>query len=418
MRPIDTTIGLTPADADGVCAAQTTSGAGELSLNGALAATVGVAKLATAATILITAAADESARTFTVTGKDSDGVNRVEKLTGAAIGTTASVVLYREVSKIAIDGATSGNVSVGITGNTATILTTSTLAAAAAFTLDGVWTFDATMYGIAEVSDAAAVIVYSTGNNSGDTLTIYGMDADGADASESMAGAGALATATSTGTFKKVYAIYSDGTLTGATYAGWAESVDGIAESQTISAAGYYVMNGDRCTTQSRHVSITSAGSDESGVTFTVVGLDRYGNRLTEKITGPTASATVKGDKNFSVVEAIYVSAALTGNATVGSADECESKPIIVDYYIAGMGVQIVHSTSSSLSHTFLDTLDNMLTPGGRNEDTSRWNEETGLQTTDETLSSTAVIKAARLSVTSHVRGAVDLLMSFPGATD
>lgn len=416
MRPVSITIGLTPADADGLCAAQTTGAAAELSLNGALATTVGVARLGTAATILITCAADESARVFTVTGKNANGVTKVERLTGVDTSTVASTVEYREVSRVEIDGATSGNVSVGITGDTDAIATTGTVASAAAFTLDGVWTYEATMFGIAEVGTAATVKIYSAGDDTGDTFTIYGQDADGVDVSEAVTGASGD-TATSTKLFKKVYAIYTDGASAGAVYAGWAEGVNRIAESQTMSGAGYLVMNGEWCGVQARHVSITSAGSDESGDTFTVVGLNRVGDRITEDITGPTASTTVKGDKNFSVVQAIYVDGALTGNVTVGSADECESQPVIPDYYIAGMGVAMIHSTASSVDHNFYSTLDNLLS-GAKSEDSARWLEEDGVQSTDEALSSTATVKGVRVALTNHVRGTVDLLMSFPSGSN
>ena len=419
MRPVSVTVGLTPADANGVCVSQTTAAAAELSLSGgALSATTGIARLGTAATILITCAADESARIFTVTGLNASGVEKVQRLTGVSASTVASTVAYREISKIEIDGPTSGNVSAGITGSTATILTTSTIAATGggAFTLNGVWTHEATMFGIADVqSDAAVVQIFSTGNDTGITFTVYGQDGDGADALEAVTG-GSGASASSTTLFKKVYAILTSNTTADTIYAGWAEDVNGIAELQTaISGAGYLVMNGARCTTQARHVSIFSSGN-ESSFTFTVVGLDRNGARLTEAITGPTAAATVKGGKNFSVVQAVYINGNANGNITVGSADQCDSLPVIVDYYIAGIGVAVHHSTSSSVNHNFKSTLDNLLA-GAKTEDTARWNEEDGVQSADATLNSTATIKAVRVEITSHVRGTVDLLLNFPSGS-
>ncbi len=417
MRPVDITIGLTPADADGVCVAQTTGAAAELLLDGgALSATVGIARMATAQTVRITTAADESARVITITGKDALNRTITEKMAGPAATTGDFSQTFTEVSRIEIDGATTGNVSAGIAGSTQTILTTSTLANAAAFTLDGVWTYESRMFGVADNHAPLAVKVFSTGDNSGDTLTIFGQDENLVDISETMAGAGAGATATSTKTYQIVYAIHTDGALTGATYAGWASDVDGIAESQTISGAGYFVMNGAKCVehTQARHLSITSAGSDESGDTFTVIGLDRRGDRITEQITGPTASATVKGGKNFNVIRAIGVSGALDGNVTVGSADQCDSRPLPMDYYTSGMSVGINHSPSSDLTHQFQTTLSNLFS-GDFNEDNADWITETANKTTDEQLRSEAVVIAVRLEVTSHTVGVVNLKMAFPG---
>ncbi|RJO60810.1 MAG: hypothetical protein C4542_08150 [Dehalococcoidia bacterium] len=416
MRPVNVTIGLSPADADGICASQTTAAAAELDLSGgALSAATGIARLATAAQIVITCAADETGNTFIVTGVNGSGLPVEERITGVSASAATSVQSYREVSRIYITGATSGNVSVGVSGSTQSISVNQTATAARALTITGIMSYEAKMTGYADNGAPLPVLIYSAGDDTGDTFTIYGQDGNGVDISEAVTGANAD-TATSTKTFRKVYAIYDSGASTGAVYAGWASDVDGIAKSQTMAGAGYLVMNGAKCTTQPRHVSIYSS-ADESAFTFTVVGTDRTGARLTEDITGPTAAATAKGNKNFATVQAVYINGNAAGNITVGSADECESKPIIVDYFTSGMSVAILHSTSDSQTHRFLVTLDNLLS-GERNEDTARWLEETGTATANETFSSTSVVKAVRLEITGHVRGAVDMLMNFPGYND
>jgi len=66
-------------------------------------------------------------------------------------------------------------------------------------------------------------------------------------------------------------------------------------------------------------VTITSAGGDESGKTFTVVGLDMDGTAQQEVITGPAASATVTGRLIFKDIYSITPSAALAGNVTAGT---------------------------------------------------------------------------------------------------
>ena len=66
-------------------------------------------------------------------------------------------------------------------------------------------------------------------------------------------------------------------------------------------------------------VTITSAGSDESGDAFEVVGTDANGDAQTESsITGPGASATVTTTAAFLTVTGVSVDGALTGNVTVG----------------------------------------------------------------------------------------------------
>jgi flagellin len=66
-------------------------------------------------------------------------------------------------------------------------------------------------------------------------------------------------------------------------------------------------------------VTITSAASNESGKTFTIVGTDMDGVALTETITGPTALATVTGRQIFKTIHSITPSANTTGAITVGT---------------------------------------------------------------------------------------------------
>jgi flagellar hook-associated protein 2 len=68
-----------------------------------------------------------------------------------------------------------------------------------------------------------------------------------------------------------------------------------------------------------KRISITSAGGNESGYTFTVVGTDLSGNDQTEVITGPAANATVFGSKTFKTVSSITPSSNSSGAITVGT---------------------------------------------------------------------------------------------------
>ena len=68
-----------------------------------------------------------------------------------------------------------------------------------------------------------------------------------------------------------------------------------------------------------RNATITSAGSSETGKTFTFTGTDANGNAVTEAISGPGSSATVSTTNVFKTITQIAVDGALTGNVTVGS---------------------------------------------------------------------------------------------------
>lgn len=116
MQPSVVTVGpLAAASANAICLSQTPGGAGALTLNGALV-TSGVAILDVARRVLITCAANESAKTFTITGTSYNGRVQSETVTGAAIGTAQSVLDYKTVTSITISAAAAGAITVGTSG--------------------------------------------------------------------------------------------------------------------------------------------------------------------------------------------------------------------------------------------------------------------------------------------------------------
>lgn len=114
MQPIVTTKQLTAAAATNICLSQTPGAASNLTLNGALVAS-GVATLDTGRRVGITSAGNDSARTFTVYGTMESGVVITEAVTGANIGVASTLQDYKTVTRIAVDAATAGAVTVGTT---------------------------------------------------------------------------------------------------------------------------------------------------------------------------------------------------------------------------------------------------------------------------------------------------------------
>ena len=116
MRPKSVTLTLA-VDRDGICAAQTTAGAGDLTINGALASG-GAYSRSTAQQIGVYSAADLSALTFTVygTGYDSSGrysASLSDAVTGPNNSTTETTSYYLTVSRVAVSGAVGTNAEVG-----------------------------------------------------------------------------------------------------------------------------------------------------------------------------------------------------------------------------------------------------------------------------------------------------------------
>jgi hypothetical protein len=117
MQATVQTVHFTAGGSSSIAANQAPLTAGNLSINGALAS-VGVATLPQVRRVSITSAAsNEAAETFTLTGTDRYGNVISEKLAGpGATQTVTSVLDYATISQVAISAASGSNISVGTLG--------------------------------------------------------------------------------------------------------------------------------------------------------------------------------------------------------------------------------------------------------------------------------------------------------------
>lgn len=106
---------LGAASATAICASQTPAGAGNLTIDGS-AATAGVATLDTQRRVLFTFAGNETGHTFVVYGTNQDGAAISESVAGTAPGTTATNLDFLTVTRISIDAAATGAMTVGTNG--------------------------------------------------------------------------------------------------------------------------------------------------------------------------------------------------------------------------------------------------------------------------------------------------------------
>lgn len=111
-RPTRFDFTMAAADRDGVCLAQTTAGAADLVIAGALA-TGGVATMDVPRHVSIYSAANLSAIGFTVTGTDRLGNTITEAITGPNATTVKGGKNFKTVTQVAADGAVGSNVEVG-----------------------------------------------------------------------------------------------------------------------------------------------------------------------------------------------------------------------------------------------------------------------------------------------------------------
>jgi len=115
-NPSTVIIALGASTAGGIATSQAVAGAGNLTLNGSLV-TSGVAQMDVARRVLIASAGADSAIVFTVYGTDRNGNTQSETVTGVASGSSQYTKLdYITVTRIAVSGATAGNITVSTNG--------------------------------------------------------------------------------------------------------------------------------------------------------------------------------------------------------------------------------------------------------------------------------------------------------------
>lgn len=141
-----------------------------------------------------------------------------------------------------------------------------------------------------------------------------------------------------------------------------AASANNIAQSQSP-GAGAITLNGSTVTSgvatldTARRVRITSGGND-SGITFTVVGTNYFGNALSETITGANAS-TADTTQDFATVTSVTHTGSVAGTVTVGT-NGVGSTPWynldpFTDTFNVGIGVVVSGTINFTVEYTYDD---------------------------------------------------------------
>ena len=141
-----------------------------------------------------------------------------------------------------------------------------------------------------------------------------------------------------------------------------AASANNIALSQTVTGAANVTLNGALATggvaylDKPRQVLITNAGND-SGITFTVVGTDRYGATLSQTVTG-TSGSSVATTVDYATVTRITTSGSTSvSGITVGTNGVSGSDWVRFDDF-APSNISIQCTVSGTVNYTVQSTLD------------------------------------------------------------
>ena len=232
-------------------------------------------------------------RVLLVTSLDND-----EATAGSAVSLGDTNVTATSTTSIV--AAASGTASTAMTLNASGIASATTdpdgIVAATDIGASGAYTLNGALASAASINSFTTITNGDATNNSTHTFTVTGTDVYGVAQTETITGLnGNGLVATGTKIFK---------TITGVTTSADSGSVQIGTKNAVVN--------------QSSLITVTSAASDETGKTFTIVGTDMNGTAQTETIVGPAANATVTGRKIFKTIHSVTPSANTTGNISVG----------------------------------------------------------------------------------------------------
>lgn len=222
-------------------------------------------------------------------------------------------------TKIGLSQKPNGAFALALDGTTATGYSATNIANTQAGTGGGSFTLNGTLAvgspAVAQIG-GKAVVILSSGNDSGITFTVKGTQSVGsglggvAYAQETVSGTNASRTVTRT-KFLTVTAI----TMSSAAAANVSAGTNGTVALDTP-----------------RRVLFTPGGNDAT-VTWTVFGTDWNGEIISEIVTGVANPTTVYTNYDFATISAIWASAASASTLTVGTNGVASSRPIFLDRY-------------------------------------------------------------------------------------
>lgn len=176
---------------------------------------------------------------------------------------------------------------------------------------------------------------------------------------------------------------------------------DGIALSQTTSAAGYLTLNGTFASGSpavavldtARRILITT-GSDETAFTATIYGFDKPegGAQIQETVSLPNNS-TVQSVRDFGRVTGVYVDGNLVGNVQVGTSGVGSIPWQLSDYHLDPTNWRISIDVTGTVNYTLQYTDDDFM--GAYNAGNGQWEDAYPTKVWDDPVIAAATADAA-----------------------
>jgi hypothetical protein len=183
------------------------------------------------------------------------------------------------------------------------------------------------------------VYITSASNDTSITFTVTGLDANRQPQTEAITGANTKARAST-----KLFSVVTNVAVSGNS---------GSVQVGSFGGTGAVTFTGSTA----RQVTVISAGSDESGKTFTVTGTGANNEVISEVITGPGAGLTVTSTNYFKTVSSVLLSADTTGAITVGMTNTATSPWVRFDDF-APSNISIQCVVTGSATYSVQSTMD------------------------------------------------------------
>lgn len=143
---------------------------------------------------------------------------------------------------------------------------------------------------------------------------------------------------------------------------------DGIAETQALAAAGNLTLNGADvsngvatiCPYGTERAVILTSGGNDTGITFTVYGLNASGNPVQQTVTG-TNGSTVTTTRLFHKVTRIYASGQVATTIKAGTTAVMSSRWVALNTNLTPFNVGLAVNITGTINYTVQTTYDNIL---------------------------------------------------------